>query len=136
MSTHNGCTHPASDHGRVEGVGCMVTGCDCTASRRVVQAAEDRAATATALANVEQGSDPVWVSLATDTVLNLAREGEPFTTDDVWDHLAERGVEQPREPRALGPIMKSLQRSHAIKLEGYATSRRRHGALIRSYTGA
>ncbi len=93
-------------------------------------------ATEQALATVEQGTDPAWAVRAVEAVHQLANRQEPFTPDDVWDYLTDQGVEQPREPRALGPIIKAELRAHRIKLEGYATSRRRHGALIRSYTGA
>ena len=72
-------------------------GFDASAGERALQAA---------LVDVEHGADPEWqaaVWLALRAVIARAVE---FTTDEVWLVLAERGVPAPREPRALGPIMR------------------------------
>lgn len=127
------CSHPASDHSNL--AGCLLTTCGCSTKRRDIQVTADRAATAEALDRVERGSDATWVAAANSAVDDLAHAGKPFTTDDVWDLLADRRVAEPREPRALGPVMKDAARAGRIRLEGYATSRRRHGSLIRSYVG-
>lgn len=128
------CQHPAMDHSNL--AGCMSPGCRCTRKRKAIQAAADAAATTQALAAVETGTDPKWRTAASDAVAHLASLGAPFTTDDVWDHLADTGVEHPREPRALGPIMRAAAGPGGlIRLEGYGASRRRHGSLLRSYVG-
>lgn len=134
------CEHPASDHSNL--AGCTAEGdgggtCPCTVKRRDLpgQRAADDAATAEALERVERGSDLEWVKAAESVLAAKAASGVPFTSDDLWYELAARGVESPREPRALGPIVQRALRAETIRQEGYATSRRRHRAVIRSYVG-
>lgn len=91
-----------------------------------------------AMAQVEEASSPDWVTEATRATRDLAAltQGQgaaPFTPDDVWDLLETRGVEPPREPRALGPILKRLTKAAAIRPVGFTESRRRHGAPVRMY---
>lgn len=135
-STCTACNHPVTDHGRIPGVGCMEPKCPCEYQRQVLERNADKVATDEALERVENGTDPAWAALARAAVRTLADRGAPFTTDDVWDYLADQDVAAPREPRALGPIMKAAGTDGTLRLEGYASSRRRHGSLLRSYVGA
>lgn len=128
------CGHLITDHSNL--AGCIASGgCRCQTRRRSLDRLADDAATVEALERVERGTDPAWASAAEAVVAARARTGEPFTTDDVWFDLAAQGVEAPREPRALGPIVKRALLDRSIRQEGYATSRRRHQAIIRSYVG-
>lgn len=134
------CGHPADVHSNMPGIGCLEAvgdreSCLCNCTRRSVQRTADTLATAQALDAVERGTSPAWAAQAVQAVAHLADLGRPFTSDDVWDRLTDLGVEAPAEPRALGPIVKAALREGRIRLEGYATSRRRHQSIIRSYVG-
>ena len=59
------------------------------------------AARDTALARVQLANED-WVDHAVETVRWLAKQGQPFTTDDVWAHVTYR----PAEPRAMGAAMR------------------------------
>lgn len=57
-----------------------------------------------ALAQVDTNADVVWKSRAEFVVLYVAGSQEFFSSNDIWPYLDE-----PREPRALGTIMKAIQ---------------------------
>lgn len=128
------CNHPNAEHSNL--AGCLVCTCSRKPGRAAAQRAADQAATTVALERVEGAASPGWIASANDAVETLARMGQPFTPDDVWDLLDDRGVHPPREPRALGPVLKGAAKAGTIRVEGTASSRRRHGALIRSYIGS
>lgn len=73
-----------------------------------------------AIARVARTTPPVWARRTREVVLRLARTGKPFTTDDVW-----KRVKAPPEPRALGAVMRDLQRAGKIRprLEWVQSSR-------------
>lgn len=48
-----------------------------------------------------RAADKDWFHRACEAVHTVAKEKETFTTDDLWAH-----VEQPREPRAMGAVMR------------------------------
>lgn len=145
MSTCPACQHPVTDHGRIGGCLAEPTPgyvCLCMRTRRTFDAVEPSptpaqavAQTEAALDQVAAGTEPAFVDAATDAVAHLARTQDAFTVDDVWDMLAERGALAPREPRALGPIMKAATREGLIHALGWASSRRRHQAPVRVYSG-
>lgn len=128
------CHHQALDHTNIRDIGCTVEGCPCSTRRRDVQTLADDAATSAAIAQVDDHADAGWVLAATGAVMELANTGDPFTTDDVWEVLAAAGEPEPREPRALGPIIQRLVKASTIYAIGYTASRRRHQAIIRIYT--
>lgn len=65
------------------------------------QAAKDEA-----VARVEEGAPDVWKRQALLTVREVCGRMYTFTTDDVWEALATKGMEPSDiEPRALGAIM-------------------------------
>lgn len=88
-----------------------------------------------ALGRVEGGSDPRWVAAAERAVIWCANRFGTFTSDEVWDRLEYRKVPAPREPRALGPVMKRAVRDGLIEPAGYVQSARqeRHCAPVRVY---
>lgn len=88
-----------------------------------------------AMTAVSLHTDPAWEAAAIDAIRTLADRPEPFTSDDVWDLLAERGAPECREPRALGTIVREAIRHDVIKPDGFVSSRRRHCTPIRSYVG-
>lgn len=119
-----GCLHSAGN-----------TFCPCEAAwtppKTIRQAHAERDE---AMARAEQGTDPAWAEQAERAVRDLAAV-TAFTPDDVWDRLHHLGVQPPREPRALGPILKRLAKDKVIRPGGFTESRRRHGAPVRIYTG-
>lgn len=68
--------------------------------------AESRRLTEEAIARVDQHADPSWKYAALRTLLAVARALPTFTPDDVWTW----GLPRPREPRALGPVMRLAER--------------------------
>ena len=67
--------------------------------------------TAEAIEAAHEAADPTWLK-ATEKALDaiLAKPGAEFTTGDIWDALTKQGVKMPREPRALGGVMRQAQR--------------------------
>lgn len=136
------CTHPKSQHTAL--VGCLHDGpdiCDCDRSfkeaKTQAQMVGERDA---AKIRAESGTDPTWATEAAKVIYALAAqtEGEgparfAFTSDDVWERLEELKVPPPREPRALGPILKAAAKADRIRAKGFTESRRRHGAPVRLY---
>ena len=59
-----------------------------------------------AIDRVERGASELWKKTALKAVKWRAKKGVPFTTDEVWSDLEGAGVEPPREPRAMGAIMR------------------------------
>jgi hypothetical protein len=91
-----------------------------------------------AMDRARRGTDPEWAAKAAEAIRDLATveelTGDPFTADDVWELLESRQVPAPREPRALGPILRALSTPGGPILGvGYAPSRRRHGSPVMSY---
>jgi hypothetical protein len=67
-----------------------------------------------AVQRVDQAADPEWKDYAYEAVLATAREKPGgFIVDDVWKHIPA-GVEQPREPRAMGAVMRRAQKAGVI----------------------
>ena len=62
-----------------------------------------------ALERVEAAAPPDWNDRALEAVFQAALRWSYFASDDVW----RLGLEKPREPRAMGPVM-----MRAVKL-GY-----------------
>lgn len=60
-----------------------------------------RAARDAALERVEGGTSMTWARWADEAVRYVARRQQFFCSDDLW--LA--GLDKPREPRAMGPVM-------------------------------
>jgi hypothetical protein len=59
-----------------------------------------------AVARVDRGADPGWKFHALEAVFAVAQRHEMFWADHVWWELEGRGIEGPREPSALGPVMR------------------------------
>lgn len=96
---------------------------------RQAQAARD-----TAMAVVDRAAQEEWKDQCRRALWHLAKTRENFTTDDVWDRLAEMGVDTIGEPRALGPVVMRALRAGAIRDTGrMARSRRRHATKITIY---
>ena len=87
------------------------------------------------MADAADGAGEHWLLSARAIVLAVSRRQEEFTSDDVW----KAGLENPREPRALGPVMNSLAREGAIIQTGrfVKTARKtRHCAPIAVWRAA
>lgn len=154
MTTHHpAAVCPSCGHAEVHSTlsGCLYTDtlrgvyCTCTATwaapKTLADAARERDE---AMARAAEAADADWVADAYHALETLAGrhwedsgDGLGFTTDDVWDLLAERGVPAPREPRALGTIVREAVREGLIRRTGaYRPSRRRHCSPIPVYVGA
>lgn len=143
MSNCPDCTHPKTDHSPM--VGCLrmardaegtahPESCDCDRSFREDKPREQMTAERDqAMGQAQQGTDPDWEAKATQVVHALAQSGQDFTPDTVWVKLEEQRVAPPREPRALGPILKRLAKADVIRAKGFTESHRRHGAPVRIY---
>jgi len=62
-----------------------------------------------AVARVTRGTDPDWKRAALSAVYFVATQNEFVTADPVWHELDARGIERPREPSALGPVMRTAK---------------------------
>jgi len=87
-----------------------------------------------AIRNTERNTDPTWADHAERIIVDLARTGRHFTSDDVMDALTDVEVETP-DTRALGPIIRKCIRREWIHRTGFEPSRRRHGTPIAVYVG-
>lgn len=127
-------------------IGCLYQDgyvfCDCSSTWSLAQARVPQPKTLqdahrerdAAMAQVDANADSAWKEAAWTTILALMDAMEAFTADDVWDALAAARVTPPREPRALGPILRNMIQVGLIEAHGYAQSRRRHGSPIRIYS--
>ena len=59
-----------------------------------------------AIDQVERNASEHWKKTALRAVKWRAKKGVPFTTDEVWADLESVGLDPPREPRAMGAIMR------------------------------
>lgn len=71
-----------------------------------------------AIDRVEAGADASWMEAASLVIRTLARVEDYFTTDLVWERLEFMGVEQPREPRAMGAVIRRAVRAGLIEATG------------------
>ncbi len=77
--------------------------------KSVLNAKKSRANRDKAIERAEQGAGD-WLGLAYKVARKVAENFRYFTTDDVW----KAGLLKPDEPRALGPVMMSLERDGII----------------------
>ena len=74
-----------------------------------------------AMARADQHAQPEWKDLARRCIEWLARERRTFTSDDIWDALAEHYPNvQTHEHRALGPILLKATRDGLIRTQSCA----------------
>lgn len=71
-----------------------------------------------AIARVESHADPHWLDSACAEVDFLARAKDAFTTDDVWERLDNHDTPPPREPRAMGAVMRKAAADGVIEASG------------------
>lgn len=80
----------------------------------IIDIEEARARRDRAIDQVEVNSTPSWRTHAYRAICMVADRQDEFTTDDVWLVLHEMGVESPREPRALGAVMRRASHDGVI----------------------
>ena len=86
-----------------------------------------------AIAQVGAHANPDWNARACAAVLAVASRRLPFTTDHVW----ATGLEKPREPRALGAVMRSLAVAGLIRPTGRwvdSAQVSRHNTSVREWS--
>ena len=97
----------------------------------VAQAIEE---TERAVERAAKGMDSEWAAMAHDAVREVCRTHLHFTTDEVWGVLDAARCPAPREPRAMGAIMRQAVREGlCVVTDEYRPSKRRHRAPIRVY---
>lgn len=74
--------------------------------RHVFDAEASTIARETAIEQVDDAASVTWKAEAFVAVAHVCETREEFTTDAVWALLDERKVGIPREPRAMGAIMR------------------------------
>ena len=79
-----------------------------------------RQVTAEAIDQVDLHTELAWRRMAEDALACVLARGVVFSADDVWFLLEDWDVPQPRENRAMGPVMATI-RKRATKV-GYALS--------------
>lgn len=90
-------------------------------SRRLGEAAAGRDQ---GMAQVDANADAEWKQYAEDWMFRYLRTHPTMFTDELWD----LGLEEPREMRALGPVVLGLQRQgYIVRTE--ETRPRAHGHL-------
>jgi hypothetical protein len=132
------CHHPKAHHSPL--VGCLADDadpCECERSFPNANATPQKAEAekVEAMGRAASGSDADWVGKVVDAVRHLNDTLATWTPDDVWERLEDQGVPAPREPRALGPILKAMANGPAATIEwlAYDKSRRRHKAPVSVY---
>jgi hypothetical protein len=80
-----------------------------------------------AIAQVDANADDEWKRYALGFVAEVSGVLDDFTTDDLWD----LGLIKPREPRALGPVMRRAAKRGLIATTGeFRKSRYRNCAPL------
>lgn len=75
------------------------------------------------LQRVEANADSLWLISAKDAVTEVAERLNNFTTDAVWAELREHA---PREPRAMGTVMRWAVKEKLVSSTGqYEASKRK-----------
>ena len=67
-----------------------------------------------AIAQVATSTDPKWFAECYRIVVATATNTNDFTTDDIWQALADAQLPTPHEPRALGALMIAAHRAGLI----------------------
>ena len=92
------------------------------AQSRLFDAQAAEAALNDAVERVERATDAEWLKAAQAALRLVAEHRETFTTDALHAILARWGIDAPREPRALGAIMR-WGKSQGICQPTHMTSR-------------
>ncbi|MEU9975059.1 hypothetical protein [Streptomyces sp. NPDC051014] len=80
-----------------------------------------------AIAQVDANADDAWKRYALGFIAEVSADLDEFTTDDLWD----AGLIKPREPRALGPVMRRAAKRGLIATTGeFRASRYRNCAPL------
>jgi hypothetical protein len=80
-----------------------------------------------AIAQVDANADDEWKRYALGFIAEMSADMDEFTTDDLWD----AGLIKPREPRALGPVMRRAAKRGLIATTGeFRKSRYRNCAPL------
>ena len=77
-----------------------------------------------AIERADRGAAEQWKNAAIDLIRQMPA-GKTFTADDIWFQLSD--ISNPREPRALGPVILSAVKKKIIRKTGeYRQAVRRH----------
>ncbi len=89
--------------------------CQACALRKPLEAKVERDK---AMKQVDDAADDEWKSRADEAIATLANVGIDFIGDDVWEVLDHRGIDRPREMRALGPRIQAAVKHGVIERTG------------------
>lgn len=85
-----------------------------------------------AMSRAEKNSSRAFRKSARNIILDILSRKETFIADDVWYEAKKRRIKQPREPRALGPIITNLLKEGIItRTRRFTQSKRRHATAMR-----
>ncbi len=63
-----------------------------------------------AIERVGNAADPVWLKAAVEAVVWICERRADFTADAIWWVLEYAGIAVPREPKALGAVMRIVKK--------------------------
>lgn len=75
-----------------------------------------------AIARVEAAADHRWLLYAEAAVVWCSRNYPSFSTDEVWKRLYDLDLRKPREPRAMGAVIRGCIADGVIEKTGYIES--------------
>ena len=68
-----------------------------------------------AIAQVATSTDPKWFAECYRIVVATATNTNDFTTDDIWQALADAQLPTPHEPRAIGAVLRHAAANNVIR---------------------
>ena len=68
-----------------------------------------------AIAQVATSTDPKWFAECYRIVAATATNTNDFTTDDIWQALADAQLPTPHEPRAIGAVLRHAAANKLIR---------------------
>jgi len=90
-----------------------------------------------AIAQVATATNPEWFAECYRIVVATATNTNEFTTDDIWQALADAKLPTPHEPRAIGAVLRHAAANKLIRpTDRYRPSQRVacHARPIRVWT--
>jgi hypothetical protein len=68
-----------------------------------------------AIAQVATATNPEWFAECYRIVVATATNTKEFTTDDIWQALADAHLPTPHEPRAIGAVLRHAAANKLIR---------------------
>lgn len=68
-----------------------------------------------AIARVDTNMDERWKQACRNAIMEIASIKAEFTTDDVWELMYQKNIDQPHENRAMGAVIREIHKLGIIK---------------------